>query len=97
MQPARPRGVGAVEPEDAVARAADQFVDGALPDDPPVVDDRYRVARALDLVQEVRRQHHGPPLADQARDHGPHLVHSGRVEPVHRLVQDEQLRVTQQA
>ena len=65
--------------------------------DPAVVDDRHRVAGALDLVQQVRGQHHGPALVGQAGDHRPHLVHARRVEPVHRLVQDQQLGVAEQA
>ena len=96
-EPCRPGGFGAVDLHDHGARAADQLVDGALADDPAAVDDRHRVAGALHLVQQVRRQHHGPPLVGQARDHRPHLVHARRVEAVHRLVQDQQLRVAEQA
>ena len=62
-----------------------------------MVDDRHRIAGAFHLVQQVRRQHDRSPLLDQAPDHLPHLVHPGRVEPVHRLVQDQELRVTEQA
>ena len=40
---ARRGGVGAVQPHDAGARAADQLIDRALADDPAVVDDRDRV------------------------------------------------------
>ena len=62
-----------------------------------MVDDGDRVAGALDLVKQVRGQHDGPALVGQAGDHRPHLVHARRVEPVHRLVQDEQLGVSEQA
>ena len=37
------------------------------------------------------------PSATRDEDHVAHLVHAGRVEPVHRLVQDQQLRVPDQA
>ena len=61
------------------------------------VDDRHRVAGALDFVQQVRREHHRPALVDQAFDHRPHLVHTCRIEPVHRFVQDQQLGIPEQA
>ena len=92
-----PGGFGAVDLDHRGARAADQLVDGALADHPPAVDDRHRVAGALDLIEQVRGQHDGAALIGQAGDHGPHLVHARRVEPVHRLVQDEQFRVREQA
>ena len=37
------------------------------------------------------------PSFDQRADHRAHLVHPRRVEPVHRLVQDQQLGVAEQA
>ncbi len=92
-----PGGFGAVDLDDSAARAAGQLVDGTLADHPAVVDDRHRVAGALDLVEQVRRQDDGTAFVGQAGDHGPHLVHPGRVEAVHRLVEDEQLGVTEQA
>ena len=92
-----PGRVGAVHLQRSGARAPGQLVDRALTDDPPAVHDRHRVAGALHLVQQVRRQHHGPAFVDQACDHRPHLVHPGRVEPVHGLVEDQQLRVAEQA
>ena len=50
---ARRGGVGAVQPDGTGARGADELTDRALPDDPPAVDDRDRVAGALDLVEQV--------------------------------------------
>ena len=96
-QAARRHGVRAVEPHDAGARAADKLIDRALAHDPSAVDDRDRVAGALDLVQQVRAEHHRPSLVDQRADHRAHLVHPRWVEPVHRLVQDQQLGVAEQA
>ncbi len=62
-----------------------------------MVHDGHRVAGALDLVEQMRREDDGPALVDQAGDHGAHLVHSGRIQAVHGLVQDEQLGIAEQA
>jgi len=67
-----------------------------LADHLAVVDDGDRVARALDLVEEVRGEHHGATFAHERQDHVAHLVHASRVEPVHRLVQDQELRVSEE-
>ena len=77
--------------------AAHELVDRALGDDLAHVDDRREVAGLLDLVEQVRGQQHGAPLGDQLADQVAHLEDAGRVEPVHRLVEDQQLRVGQQA
>jgi hypothetical protein len=61
-----------------------------------MVDDRDRVTGPLNLVQEVRRRHDCPSIVDQALDHRLHLVPSGWVNPVHRLVQDQKLRIAEQ-
>ncbi len=61
-----------------------------------MIDDRDGVAGPFDLVQEVRRQHDRAALGDQRQDHVAHLAHTGRIETVHRLVQDQQLRITEQ-
>jgi hypothetical protein len=93
----RPGGFGAVDPYDPGARASGEFVNGALADHPAAVDDRHGVAGALHLIQQVRGQHDGAALIGQAGDQRPHLAHARRVEPVHRLVQDEQFGVGEQA
>jgi hypothetical protein len=77
--------------------AAHELADRALGDDLAHVDDRRDVTRLLDLVEQVRGQQHGAALADQLPDEVAHLQDAGRVEPVHRLVQDQQRRVGQQA
>ena len=78
-------------------RPGQQFGDRALADDVAPVDDGHRVAGALDLVEEVRGQHHRAALGHEREDHVAHLVHAGRVEAVHRLVEDQQLGVAEQA
>jgi hypothetical protein len=45
----------------------------------------------------VRGEQHRASLADQLADQLPKLENAGRVKPVHRLVQDQQLGVRQQA
>ena len=81
----------------AAPPAASQLVDRPLADDLAMIDDGHGAAGAFHLVEQVRGQHDGASLVDQAADHVPHLVHAGRVQAVHRLIEDEQLRVGQQA
>jgi hypothetical protein len=50
----------------------------------------------LDLAHEVARQHHRPPALGERADERAHLGHAAGVEPVRRLVEDQQLRVLQQ-
>ena len=76
---------------------ADQLADRALGDEAPSVDDRRGVARLFDLVQEVGGDEHGAPLGHQVGDQPAELKDAGGVEAVHRLVQDHQLRVGQEA
>ena len=73
-----------------------QLVDRALDDDLALVDDRDRVARLLDLVQQVRREHDRASFLDEGADHEPELLHARRVEAVHRLVEDQQLGIGEQ-
>jgi hypothetical protein len=68
-----------------------------LHDDAPVVDDRDLVADLLHLVEQVRGEEHRPPLGDEPPNHGPELVDPGRIESVRRLVEDQKLRVGEQA
>ena len=75
----------------------DQVGDRALRDDVAVVDDRGDVAGLLDLVEQVRGEQHGAALGDQLADQVAELEDAGRVEPVDRLVEDQQLGVAEQA
>ena len=52
---------------------------------------------AFHLIQQVRRQHDGLVLAGQAGDLSPGSATARWVEAVHRLVQDEQVGVGEQA
>jgi hypothetical protein len=62
-----------------------------------VVHDGDGVAGPLDLIEKVGGQHDRAALGHHRQDQFTHLSHPGRVEPVHRLVQEEQLGVGQQA
>ena len=72
---------------------AGELVDRALDDDAAAVDDRDRVAGLLDLVEQVRGEDDRAPLGDEPADHEAELLHAGGVEPVHRLVEDQELGV----
>ncbi len=95
-QVARPVGVGALD-LDFEGGPGEQLGDRTLADHRAAVDDGHRVAGALDLVEEVGRQHHGAALGHERLDHVAHVEHPPRVEPVHRLVEDQQLRVAEEA
>ena len=73
-----------------------QLVEPALCDDLALVEDRGGVARALDLVEQVRGEQHRAALGNERANQLAHLADSGRVKPVHRLVEDQQLRVGKQ-
>ena len=77
--------------------AGRQLGERALHDDAAVIDDRDRVADLLHLVEQVRGEQHRAAFRDEAADHAPELVDAGRVEPVGRLVQDQQLRVGEES
>ena len=89
-------GVGALDLQ-LEGRAGQELGDRSLPDDLAAVDDGDGVAGALHLVEEVRGQDDGAALGDEREDHVAHLEHAAGVEAVHRLVEDQQLRVAEQA
>ena len=68
-----------------------------LADDLAPVDDGHGVAGPLDLVEKMGGQHDGAAFGHQGQDHVAHVLHPGRVETVHRLVQDQQLGISDQA
>ena len=92
----RPIGLIDTEQHGRGTRSRD-LVDRALRDDPPVVDDRDRVGDLLDLIEQVRREHHRPPLADEPPHHRSELEDAARVEAVDRLVENQQLGIGEQA
>ena len=83
--------------QDARPAAAAELLERAHRDDLALVDDRHLVARLLDLVEDVRREHHRASLVDERAEQAAELEDAGGVEAVHRLVEDQQLRVGEQA
>ncbi len=77
--------------------AARQFRDRALHDNASSIDDRDRIADLLHLVEQVRGEQDRTALGDEATDHVAELAYSSWVEPVRRLVQNEELWVGEQA
>jgi hypothetical protein len=76
---------------------AQQLAHLALGDDLSLVEDQHPVADLLDLVEQVAGEENGPAfLVCQMADKDAHLLHAGRVEPVGRFVQDEQLGIAEQ-
>jgi len=95
----RERAVGVVAfDHELTGLVGDELLDRPLRDHAPAVDDRRQVARLLDLVEQVGGDEHRPALVfDQRADHPAHVEHPAGVESVHRLVEDQQLGVRQQA
>ena len=75
--------------DEPVLSAGCELCDRTLDDDAAVINDRHRVAGLLDLVEEVRGNDDGAAFVDEAADHAAELEDAGRVEPVHRLVEDQ--------
>jgi len=62
-------------------------------DDPALVDDRYVVGHSLDLVEQMRREQHGPAfVGDRADDRAQNVAPHERIETGRGLVEHEQLR-----
>ena len=96
QQAAGPVGVRALD-LDLEGGPGQELGDRALADDLAPVDDGDGVAGALDLVEEMGRQHDGAPLGHERQDHVAHVEHARRVEAVHRFVEDQQLRIAEEA
>ena len=90
-----PFGFGAPDLDDQRG-TCEQFGDRGLSYHSATIDDRHRVTGPLDLVEEVGGEHDRPPFGDERQDHLPDVLHAGRVEPVHRLVEDQQLGIADQ-
>ena len=90
-------GVAVAVDVDRPRAAAGELGDRALGDDAAAVDDRRDVAGLLDLVEQVRGEQHRAALVDELADQAADLEDAGRVEAVHRLVEDQQLGVGEQA
>ena len=64
------------------------------PHEPARVDGHEEVAHALDLAEQVAgHDDRDPELRSRASDEGEHLVATGGIEPVGRLVEEQQSRV----
>ena len=71
--------------------------EGAVGDDPSLVQDRDPVGELFGLVQVLRGEQHRRALPGELLDAVPHLDASLRVEPGGRLVQEDHRRVPDQA
>ncbi len=77
--------------------ARGDFLNAALNDDPSPVDDGDLVAGLLDLVEQVGGEEHRASLGHERADQMPHLEDAGGVEAVHRLVEDQEGGIGDQA
>ncbi len=76
---------------------APQLIGGALGDGPAGGDDQDPVGQRLDLVHVVAGQHDRGAQGSQAVDHLPGLAPGRRIEPGGRLVQEQKVRVADDA
>jgi hypothetical protein len=83
--------------EDGLVTGGAQLSDRALDDDPAPVDDRDVVAGLLDLVEHVRGEDDRASLLHEGADESAELQDARGVETVHRLVEDQQQRIGEQA
>ena len=93
------RAVAAVAPgadDQHVVGPGAQLGDRPAVHEPALVDDDQPVADRLQLGEQVRRDDHGLALVADVADEPPHVLHPDRVEPVRRLVEDDQLGIADQ-
>src|SRR5205085_3053384 len=76
------------------AERSDELARGAERDGLPVIDDCHAVAEHLRLIHIVRREQYGASLTFQLDDEVPELAPRLRVESRRRLVEEEQLGIT---
>jgi predicted ATPase/DNA-binding SARP family transcriptional activator len=74
-----------------------QFGEGAVGDDPPLMQDRDPVGEVFGLVQVLRGEQHRDALPGELPDAVPHLDAGLRVEPGGRLVQEDHRRLPDEA
>ena len=67
----------------------------AFLDEPATDDHRYPVAHLLDLGEQVTGQEYRRPLRGQAAQQAPDFPDASRVEPVGRLIDDQQRRAAE--
>jgi hypothetical protein len=68
----------------------------ALVDDAAAAHDRNSVAEIFDLDEQVTGQHDGDALARKPSDQVAHVAHPGRIEAGRGLIEQQQLRFSQQ-
>src|SRR2546423_499363 len=76
--------------------AAQQLIHRARGDDAPVVDHGHAVANLFHLTEQVRVEKHGCAPGRQAADDLAHVVPADRIERGGRLVEEDELRLSQQ-
>ena len=86
----------AARPAPAAMPRAAQLGHGALDQQPAAGDDADPVADLLHLAEQVAGQQHGLPAGGEVDESRAHVGHAGRVQPVGRLVEDQQVRVAEQ-
>ena len=74
-----------------------EFGEGAVHDDPTLVEDRDPVGELLGLVEVLGGEQHRGALPGEFLDGLPHLDAALRVEPGRRLVEEDDRRVADQA
>src|SRR5579863_473971 len=79
------------------ATVCQEGLDRPLGDQPALVDDRSELTGLLHLVEQVRGEEDRPPLTRELTDHRAQLEDAAGIETVHRLVEDQELRVGEQA
>jgi hypothetical protein len=93
----RPGIVVGVEAMALFRRSVAQLGDLAVVDDRARTHDRDVVADLLDLGHVMGAEQHRQAAGGEALDQRAHVAHAGGIEPVGRLVENEELRVAQQA
>ena len=73
-----------------------QLLDGTLRDQLPARKDGDVVAHKLGLREQVTRQNHRPSALAEIADELAHLDDTCRVESVRRLVEEHELRITEE-
>src|SRR5919112_227374 len=75
--------------------SSDDLGDGAFGEEAAVTDQGYPVAQLLDLGEEVAGEEDRQAVLVEAADERAHVAHPARVQPARRLVQDQDLRLSQ--
>ena len=81
---------------DRAADARGQLLERRLDDELAAVDDQHLVDGLRDLCEHVARDEHGPLPGGERAQEVAQPAHAFRVEPVCRLVEDQQLGVAEQ-